>query len=93
MKMNYIKLAFSFQILRICIEEQLLKKYYLIKHLILLKIQNMMDINADLLQWFIDFLIKSIMVVVLKLFQTSYQLINYTSQLLENLKNEKYTHL
>ena len=25
------------------------------KHLILLKIQNMADINADLLQWFIDF--------------------------------------
>ena len=30
----------------------------LIKHLILLKIQNMMDINVDLLQWFINLLIK-----------------------------------
>ena len=29
-----------------------------IKHFILLKIQNMMDINVDLLQWFIIFLIK-----------------------------------
>ena len=27
-------------------------KYYVIKHLILLKIQNMIDINVDLLQWF-----------------------------------------
>ena len=32
--------------------------YYVIKHLILLKIQNMMDINVDLLQWSITFLIK-----------------------------------
>ena len=30
----------------------------LIKHLTLLKIQNMMDINVDSLQWFINFLIK-----------------------------------
>ena len=29
-----------------------------IKHFILLKIQNMMDINVDLLQWLIIFLIK-----------------------------------
>ena len=33
-------------------------KDYIIKHLILLKIQNMMGINVDLLQWFINFLIK-----------------------------------
>ena len=35
-----------------------------IKHFILLKIQNMMDINVDLLQWFIIFLIKKILLVV-----------------------------
>ena len=37
------------------------------------KIQNMMDINADLLQWSINFLIKKLLVVVLKLrvFKTS----------------------
>ena len=29
-----------------------------VKHLILLKIGNMMDINVDLLQWFIKVLIK-----------------------------------
>ena len=39
-------------------EQQLLIKCYVIKHLILLKIQNMININADLLQWFINFLIK-----------------------------------
>ena len=33
-------------------------KVLVIKHLILLKIQNVMDINVDLLQWFINFLIK-----------------------------------
>ena len=37
------------------------------KHLILLKIQNMMDINADLLQWCVDFLIKKLLIVVLKM--------------------------
>ena len=35
--------------------------YCVIKHLILLKIQNIMDINADLLQWFTQFLIKSLL--------------------------------
>ena len=33
-------------------------KYCIIKHLILLKIQNMMDIKRILAQWFINFLIK-----------------------------------
>ena len=46
------------EILRINLEEQLLMKYYMIKHLILLKIENMMDINAGLLQWFINILNK-----------------------------------
>ena len=43
-----------------------------IKCLILLKIQNMMDINVDLLQWSINFLLKKLLVVVLKMriFQT-----------------------
>ena len=53
-------------ILSICLEEQLLIKYYMIKHLVWLKIQNMIDINVELLQWFIDFLIKSVKVVILK---------------------------
>ena len=40
-----------------------------IKHFILLKIQNMMDINVDLLQWFIIFLIKKkkLLVVALRM--------------------------
>ena len=32
----------------------------MIKHLILEKIENMIDINVDLLQWFIHFLIKKL---------------------------------
>ena len=40
------------------LEEQLLIKYCVIKHLILLNMQNMMDIHVDLLQWSINFMIK-----------------------------------
>ena len=39
-------------------KEQLLIKYCVTKHLILLKIRNMLDIKRILLQWFINFLIK-----------------------------------
>ena len=38
--------------------EHLLIKCYMIKHFILLKIQNMRDINVKLPQWIINFLIK-----------------------------------
>ena len=34
----------------------------------LLKIQNLMDINVDLLQWFINLLIEKLLVAVLKIF-------------------------
>ena len=63
----------AMEILKICQEEQLLIKYYLIKRLILLKIQIIMVIKEVLLQWFINFLIKSLYVLLLKarLFQTS----------------------
>ena len=47
------------EILKIYLEEQFLTKYYMIKHLILLKFQNMMDFNVDLLQWFIIFFDKN----------------------------------
>ena len=52
-------------------------------------------INVGLLQWFINFLIRCIQVVLLKvkLCQTNNLLKNYTKQLLENLKNEKRSHL
>ena len=50
MKKNDITLVFSMiwltDILNIQIEEQPSIKYYIIKHLILLKIQNMMDISV-----------------------------------------------
>ena len=46
------------EILKIYLEKQLLIKYYVMKHLTLLKIQNMMSIKEVLLQWCINFLIK-----------------------------------
>ena len=54
------------EILKIYLEEQLLIKYYMIKHLLLLKIQIMMDINVDLLQWFTNFSIELLQVVLLR---------------------------
>ena len=62
-----------------------------LKHLILLKIQNMMDMSVDLLQWSKNFLIKISLVVVLKMkiFLIKNQHKNLTNQLLENLINEK----
>ena len=52
---NKTKLAFNTvrltEILQIYLEEQLLMKYYVIKHLMLLKIQKTMDIKEVLLQW------------------------------------------
>ena len=83
------------EILKIYLEEQLLIKYYVIKHLILLKIQNKMDIKKVWLQWFISFSIKNLKVVLLKMKQCKIEnsLKNYTNKLLENLKNEKYIHL
>ena len=43
-------------LMEILIEEQLLTKYYVIKHLILPKIHIMMNVNVALLQLFIKFL-------------------------------------
>ena len=54
------------EILKIELEEQLLIKYYKIKRLIFLKVQNMMDIKGVLLQWFINFLIKKTSVSSIK---------------------------
>ena len=44
------------------IEKQLMIKYYVKKHLILLKIRNMMGIKVDLFPWFRNILIKRLMV-------------------------------
>ena len=54
-------------ILNIKLEEQLLIKYFMKKHLALLKIRNMMDINVDLLQWSITFWIKRLQVKQVKM--------------------------
>ena len=53
--------------LKIYQEEQLLLNYYVIKLLILLKIQNFMGTKETLLQWFKDFKIKSLRMVLLKM--------------------------
>ena len=57
---NQKKLVFNMiwlmEILQIYPEEQLLIKHCMIKHLISLKIQNMMGIKGVLLQWFKSFL-------------------------------------
>ena len=55
----------------------------------------MMDINLDLLQWFINFLIKRLQAEQLKtkIFLIKNQLKNYANQLLKNSKKEKYNHL
>ena len=80
---------------KILLEEQLLIKYFMIKHLILLKIQNMRDIKEVLLQWSLSFLIKKLLVVVLKMkifLIMNYQK-NYINQFLENLRKEHYNQL
>ena len=55
-RMNQKKLAFSIiwlmEVSKIYLEEQLQIKFYILKHLILLKIQNMMDIRMELHQCF-----------------------------------------
>ena len=51
------------EILRIYPEERFLIKYYAIKHLILLKIENITVIKDVLLQCFINVLIRTLLVV------------------------------
>ena len=74
-------------ILKIYLEEHLLIKYYAIKHLILLKFRNMMDINAELPQWFINVLMKGLLVVMLKAKLLHKPIIK------KKLRNETSTHL
>ena len=74
---------------------QLLIKYYMIKHLILLKIHNRMHINVDLLQWFINFLIKRFLIeqlLKMNLYLINNLQNNCTKQLLENFRTKKYTY-
>ena len=58
-KTNWAKLAFNMiwlmEIFTIYQEEQLLKNYYVTKHLILLKMQKRIENKEVLLQWFINF--------------------------------------
>ena len=54
-------------ILKIELEEDIMIKYCVIKHLVLLKIQTMMDTKQVLLQWFTNSLIKALPTAVLKM--------------------------
>ena len=69
--------------------------YYVIKHLILLKVRNMTDINVDLIQKFLNFLIKIFLVVMLKVKLGRINSCSkiYTNLQLENSKNETRVHL
>ena len=74
-------------------------QYRVIKHLILQKIHNMMDINVDsngsVLQWFINVLmekssgetVKNEAIYDKELAEELHK------QIIENLRKEKYTHL
>ena len=65
---NWIRLVFNMTwLMEICLDKQLMIKYYVIKHLILLKILDMIDIKEVYLHWFISFLIKRVRVVLLKM--------------------------
>ena len=57
--------------LSIYLEKQLLIKYSVIKHLILLKLHNMTEVNVDLIQWFIFLLIKNLLVASLHMHSQS----------------------
>ena len=90
-------MAWLRKILKIYLEEQILIKYYVIKHLTLLNIQKMMDINVDLLQWFIIFSIKSLLClrinllpfVLLKLKVLAEEL---HKPIIRKFENKNYTH-
>ena len=47
----FFSLIYLMEILKIYLKEQFLINYYVIKHVVLSNIQNMMDINVDLDQW------------------------------------------
>ena len=68
-KTIWTKLAFSMarliEIFKTYLKEQPLLEYCIIKNLLLLKIQNMMNVNIELLQWFIHFLLKGLLMVLL----------------------------
>ena len=57
---------------------------FMMKHLILLRIENMRDISVDLLQCSITFLIKKLLAAVFKM---------RNKLLAEELRKEKYTRL
>ena len=57
------------------------------------KDSKLIDIKVDLLQWSINFLIKKLLVVVVKTFPIKNYYKNYRKVFLENSIKRKYTHL
>ena len=76
-------------IMKIRTEKQLMIKFYVIKSFISLKIRNMMDINVDLLQWFII----SAETVKNEVFSNTYLAEELHKTFIRNLRKEKYNHL
>ena len=64
-RQSLLSTRYRLSVLKIYLEEQVMKKYYKIKPLVLLKIQNITDISVDLLLWFTNFLIKSQLLQIL----------------------------
>ena len=83
------------EILKFYHKEQRLIKCYMRKHLILLKVRNMVDINVNLHHLFIDFVIKSLLLLICTqrqdlIMETNNKQKNYTNQLLQKLRSVKY---
>ena len=55
-------------------------------------IKNMMAIKEDQLQWFTNFMIKSLVEVVLTLNQTISLQMDFIGRLLQNSKDERFIH-
>ena len=73
-------------------------KFYMIKHLILLKIQTMVNIKEVLPQWFffdkkLEYTDKTSGGPIKNVIMSNQQLRNELHKTIENLKNVKYTHL
>ena len=87
-----MKLAFNMtrlmEILKIFLEDQLLIKYYITKHLTCIKTQSMTDIKEVLLRWFNNFLIKKLLVLILLLHAHFQRLYGQRPWLSGAVKNE-----
>ena len=76
-------------------KRKVLINYYVIKHLIFLKTENMFDVNVNLLQWLTNFVIKKNLGGGIKTKNISRQELAeelHKAIIKKRLKNEKYTY-